>query len=143
IVLDFVSKQMTVDFRPRRSKYKPPAGTLSLPLRREGIGSYFVTLFLEDRGPTEFLLATGSEVVYLSPDTIKSLGLTKKDQVNDAYYPVYFQIGAREVGTWALVNDETYLKQTHPTNLLGLEFLARFRVVLDYRDKMLYLEPSK
>jgi hypothetical protein len=119
LTIDFKTRMLTIDTRPYRRTYTPGQGALCLRLHPK-FDREAVLLPLSQNEAVEFMLDTGSPNVILATE----------QQAERWRRSDYCRSGVR-----------AFLYKQPGHSLLGLSFLSRYKVTIDYRDRMLYLEP--
>jgi len=133
LLLDFKSKRLLPDACPSRPRVEPPPGTIALPMHKDTVRGWSISVLVNGE-PVDFILSTADDSVFipLLPtvfDTSKGIKGTKQ------MVPITLQLGAQSVKVTATFEPDL------GNPILGLSLLSRYRVVIDYRDKILYLEP--
>jgi hypothetical protein len=166
LTLDFVARTLTIDDWSDRARLIPPPGTIQVPLHHYyPISDWFVNATLKvgnQSGQAGMNLDTEDNKVWVDDSFVRLMianqktstthftSQKQKEHVLEAFVygvhrlpipaqwyqgrPVALQLGTSSIATKAYV-------QSVPLCSIGLSVLSQFRVVLDYRDRMLYLEP--
>lgn len=115
-----------------------------------------IEVSINDQGPFSFVLDTGATMSVLSPETAHKLGLDsgREDTAYAAGGQVQvslielksLRVGGTEVKNLkAAIMDLTNLKKVigDIDGVIGYSFLSKFRVVINYPEKMISFEPAK
>jgi hypothetical protein len=145
MTLNFRSSLLTIDTRPWRSVYRPAEGSIVFKLTPEEPNhskNYVYTVLLSVNGlpPLPFGVDTGSPGDLTVPIAMMQKLSGKKDVKEFEQTPLRVNVRYGEVH-WQSDADPWDRRRT--MGLLGLKFLMKYHVVLDYRDMMLYLEPPQ
>ena len=135
LTFDFVAKTLKIDRRPHRPRLVPPQGTLQAPITlREGEENYYVTLSVN-----------GAPPVHLRLDMDEYMLVSSFAKPPSPTLPITLQFGKQQVNVQNLKavvwKHYPYAVEDLPDGHLGLLLFSQYRIVLDYEEKMLYLEP--
>jgi predicted aspartyl protease len=132
-----------------------PAATTNLPVRTIGGYLMVVSVSINDRGPFDFLVDTGTNTTLIDPDLAKELGLTPKDNLQLAslasatnvprYYFQTFRVGPASVSNQealAVPLPQLAALDHNIRGVLGMNFLLHFSFRLNYDRHTLELYPS-
>jgi predicted aspartyl protease len=132
-----------------------PAATTNLPVRTIGGYLMVVGVSINDRGPFDFLVDTGTNTTLIDPDLAKELGLTPKDNLQLAslasatnvprYYFQTFRVGPASVSNQEALAVPLPQLATLDHNIrgvLGMNFLLHFSFRLNYDRRTLELYPN-
>jgi hypothetical protein len=140
----FAGERITVDPRsvilvvnrdPRRPRYYTKPTTISLPYR-DWRGVPLVSCFTDD-GVKPFVVDTGAWGDFYVPEAVhKRLPAEPRGEGEGRLFRIWLKPGGEYISGWARVHP-----RARDRYLLGAGFLFRHKLTLDFRDKMLYLEP--
>jgi predicted aspartyl protease len=136
VTLDFHTNRMTVDVDPKRARYRPRRGSSSFSFhyKKHKPPVPFVRLKVGD-AYHDFAVDTGLPASIGVPSYVfEKLPLNKRTNTR----ALSLTLGGY-AGTFAW--DAEVHPQAPDNYLLGMGLLRMFRVTIDYRDMMLYLEP--
>jgi aspartyl protease len=120
------------------------------------LGGYLmvVSVFINDRGPFDFLVDTGTNTTLLAPELAAELELKPKDKLQLAslgssttvprYYPQTFRVGPASVAnleTLAVPLPQLAALDPKIRGVLGMNFLLHYSFRLDYERHTLELYP--
>jgi len=131
-----------------------PATNTNLPVRTIGGYLMVVSVSINDRGPFDFLVDTGTNTTLIDPELAKALGLTSKDNLQLAslasatnvprYYLQTFRVGPASLSNQeALAVPLTQITalDRNIRGVLGMNFLLHFSFRLNYDRRTLELYP--
>jgi predicted aspartyl protease len=116
-----------------------------------------VPVYVEEKGPFQFILDTGSFRCLLSPELSASLGIRKEAELQVTGIGGTMKISSAHVASLAVgsarrqnvevaITDELSrfreAVQNRVDGVVGFNFLKDFRVLLDYQHNVLHLSPS-
>ena len=132
-----------------------PATNTNLSVRT--IGGYLMvaSVSINDRGPFDFLIDTGTNTTLIDPDLAKELGLTPKDSLQLAslasatnvprYYLQTFRVGPASVSNQEALGvplPQITALDRKIRGVLGMNFLLHFSFRLNYDRRTLELYPD-
>jgi hypothetical protein len=138
ITLDFKAGLARIEDGPSLEPLRLPKGTVQTALLRDSAdGPYYVIVPLNGGGSYRFALGVGEPNVILPTGSVRFIS-------HDATHYVD-AVGGVPVTLTFSGQDETVqaiaLHRPVPSGVLGMSLLANYRVVLDFRNNLLYLEP--
>jgi hypothetical protein len=139
VTFDFSHSIMLIASDRLRPLYSPHAGSITVKLRqREDWHWYLATLETLEFGKLEYLVDVGSEHNCIPDRVYEKLAGPEGNRSK----LVHFNFGRRSVPQQVYPDS---IGDGPPSNegTLGLDLLAEYLVVIDYRDRMLYLEPGR
>ena len=137
ITLDFKTNRLKLEDSAELEPLTLPKGTLQAPLLRDGDGPYYLLLPLNNGASYRFALGIGSRDVLLPTGAVLFPDPEGRGYVNAAgMVPVTLTVGGQDVTVLAIA-----LPGAQTTGVLGMNLLANYRVVIDFRNRRLYLEP--
>lgn len=132
-----------------------PATNTNLPVRTIGGYLMVVSVSINDRGPFDFLVDTGTNTTLIDPELAKELGLTPKDNLQLAslasatnvprYYLQTFRVGPAAVSNQealAVPLSQLTALDKKIRGVLGMNFLLHFSFRLNYDRRTLELYPD-
>jgi len=132
-----------------------PAINTNLPVRTIGGYLMVVSVSINDRGPFDFLVDTGTNTTLIDPELAKELGLTSKDNLQLAslasatnvprYYLQTFRVGPAAVSNQealAVPLPQLTALDRNIRGVLGMNFLLHFSFRLNYDRLTLELYPD-
>ena len=138
LTLDFKTNLCLLEDGPKLEPLHLPPGTVQAPLLRDGDGPYYLVLPLNNGASYRFDLGIGSRDVILPKGSVlfpARQGLSYVDAVG--IVPVTLAMSGQDLTAQAVA-----LPDSPETGVLGMSLLANYRVVLDFRNRRLYLEPA-
>ena len=138
ITLDFKTHLLKIEDGPTLEPLKLPEGTLQAPMLRDEAGRYYVLLPLNYGASCRFVLGIGVRDVSLPTGAVlfpAPAGTGYVDAVG--VVPITLTLSGQEVTVLA-----TALPGPQMTGVLGMTLLANYRVIVDFRNPRLYLEPA-
>ena len=127
----------------------------NLPVRTIGGYLMVVSVSINDRGPFDFLVDTGTNTTLIDPALAKELGLTPKDSLQLAslasaasvprYYLQTFRVGPASVSNQealAVPLPQITALDSKIRGVLGMNFLLHFSFRLNYDRRKLELYPD-
>jgi len=131
-----------------------PATNTNLPVRTIEGYLMVVSVSINDRGPFDFLIDTGTNTTLIDPELAKELGLTPKDSLQLAslgsatnvprYYFQTFRVGPASVSNQealAVPLPQLTAVDRKIRGVLGMNFLLHFSFRLNYDRRTLELYP--
>jgi predicted aspartyl protease len=131
-----------------------PATNTNLPVRTIGGYLMVVSVSINDRGPFDFLVDTGTNTTLIDPELAKELELTPKDSLQLAslasatkvprYYLQTFRVGPASVSNQealAVPLPQLTALDSKIRGVLGMNFLLHFSFCLNYDRLTLELYP--
>jgi len=131
-----------------------PATNTNLPVRTIGGYLMVVGVSINDRGPFDFLVDTGTNTTLIDPELAKELGLTPKDALQLAslasstsvprYYFQTFRVGPASISNQealAIPLPQLTAIDGKIRGVLGMNFLLHFSFRLNYDRRTLELYP--
>ena len=131
-----------------------PATSTNLPVRTIAGYLMVVSVSINDRGPFDFLIDTGTNTTLIDPGLANELGLTPKDSLQLAslasatnvprYYFQTFRVGPASVSNQealAVPLPQTTALDRKIRGVLGMNFLLHFSFRLNYDRRTLELYP--
>jgi hypothetical protein len=138
LTLDFKANRFKLEDGPQLEPLRPPTGTLQTALHREGDGPYYVLLPLNNGAVCRFVLAIGSRDVLLPTGAVLFAAPRGRGYVDAlGIVPITLTFDGHDLSTMAIAPPDQ-----QPTGVLGMSLLADYRVILDFRNSRLYLEPA-
>ena len=138
ITLDFKKNLLKIEDGPTLEPLKLPEGTLQTPLFRDDVGRYYVLLPLNYGASCRFVLGIGVRDVSLPTGAVVFPAPTGAGYVDAAgVVPITLTLSGQDVTVLA-----TALPGPQTIGVLGMTLLANYRVVVDFRNPRLYLEPA-
>jgi predicted aspartyl protease len=132
-----------------------PDPTTNLPVRTIGGYLMVVGVSINNRGPFDFLVDTGTNTTLIDPELAKELGLTPKDNLQLAslasatnvsrYYLQTFRVGPASVSNQealAVPLPQLTALDHKIRGVLGMNFLLHFSFRLNYDRRTLELYPD-
>jgi Aspartyl protease len=132
-----------------------PGNADSIRLRFTGRSLIAVPVRLDNTGPYDFVVDTGTQITTIDPQLAvdlhpKQLGETRVTGVGTYAHAAYAQLASLQAGTYTfkepliLVRDLMQIQQTDPhiRGILGLNFLEHFDLLLDYGHRILCLDQT-
>jgi len=130
------------------------AANTNLPVRTIGGYLMVVSVSINDRGPFDFLVDTGTNTTLIDPGLAKELGLTPKDSLQLAslasstnvprYYLQTFRVGPASVSNQEALGiplPQITALDRKVRGVLGMNFLLHFSFRLNYDRRTLELYP--
>jgi hypothetical protein len=130
------------------------AANTNLPVRIIGGHLMVVSVSINDRGPFDFLVDTGTNTTLIDPALVKELGLTPKDSLQLAslgsstnvprYYFQTFRVGPASVSNQEALGvplPQITALDRKIRGVLGMNFLLHFSFRLNYDRRTLELYP--
>ena len=138
VTLDFKAGLARIEDGPSLEPLHFPKGTVQTPLLRDGAdGAYYVVLSLNDGVRYRFALGVGERNVILPTGSVLFVSPDATHYVNAVGgVPVTLTFGGEDKTVLAVA-----LQSPLPSGVLGMSLLANYRVVLDFRNNRLSLEP--
>jgi predicted aspartyl protease len=140
VTFDFRGRRLTIDLRKDRQTYTPAEGAYALRMITDGSGQYWVSEYPGGFSAEHFMIDTGAYDDVLVPRRVY-------DDLSRTRGPDGKEIRWCDVRLDALHPPVRCKASVHPILpdkfLLGLGFLTRYKMTMDFRDMMLYLEPLK
>jgi len=138
ITIDFKTKLMTVEDGAEFAPLHLPPGTVQAPLLRDDDGRYSLLLPLNNGVSYRFILGIGYREVLLPTGAVLFPNREGTGYVNaTGLVPVTLSMSGQDLSVQAIA-----LPEYRPTGILGMSLLANYRVVVDFRNDRLYLEPA-
>ncbi|MCW3097082.1 MAG: hypothetical protein JWL77_2700 [Chthonomonadaceae bacterium] len=138
LTLDFKASLMHIEDGPELAPLHLPEGTAEAPLLRDADGRYYLLLPLNDGASYRFALGIGTRDVQLPTGSVHVLSRDGTGYANPiGIVPITLTFGAQDLSVQAVG-----LRETQTTGVLGMSLLSQYRVVLDFRNRRLYLEPA-
>jgi hypothetical protein len=138
LTFDFKESLMHIEDGPELAPLHLPEGTVEAPLLRDPDGRYYLLLPLNDGASYRFALGIGSRDVQIPTGSVHVLAREGNGYANPVgIVPVTLTFGDQDLSVQAVG-----LHETQTTGVLGMSLLAQYRVVLDFRNRRLYLEPA-
>jgi len=138
ITIDFKTKLMTVEDGAEFAPLNLPPGTVQAPLLRDDDGRYSLLLPLNNGASYRFTLGIGYREVLLPAGAVLFPNREGTGYVNaTGLVPVTLSMSGQDLSVQAIA-----LPEYRPTGILGMSLLANYRVVVDFRNNRLYLEPA-
>ena len=133
-----------------------PAGSATIPFHSAGGAQIAVSIFINQSGPYEFTVDTGSEITVVDPQLADEIGLQPQGSIHMAFVTNSAQaklvkaesVEAGSVAVPDLVMAVAGLNQIKALDrrvrgILGENFLGRFDLLIDYGHKLLCLDQTK
>lgn len=138
LTLDFKANRFYIEDGAHLPLMVLPKGTLQAPLQRDEDGTYYLVLSLNDGPSYRFLLGIGCRDVLLPTGAVLFPNREGNAYVNAVgVVPVTLTVDGKDLTVQAAA-----LPGIQTTGILGMSLLANFRVVVDFRNDRLYLEPA-
>jgi predicted aspartyl protease len=131
-----------------------PATNTNLPVRTIRGYLMVVSVSINDRGPFDFMIDTGTNTTLIDPELAKELGLTPKDSLQLAslssatsvprYYLQTFRVGPASVSNQEALGvplPQIAALDSKIRGILGMNFLLHFSFRLNYDRRTLELYP--
>lgn len=138
LTLDFKENLLKLEDGPALEPLHLPPGTVQAPLLRDGAGPFYLLLPLNDGASYRFLLGIGTRDVILPTGAVLFPAPQGTGYVDArGMVPVTLTMSGQDLTVQAMA-----LPRFTPTGILGMNLLANYRVILDFRNRRLYLEPT-
>jgi hypothetical protein len=132
-----------------------PAGIASVTPRFVQRALIVIPVRINQKGPFDFMVDTGSQVTVIDPSLAEGLGLKPQGKVGLVYVASYAQAALTALDTleaasqivekpFAVVQDLGSIQAADPRirGVLGENFLAHFDLLIDYTHKLLCLDQT-
>ena len=138
VTIDFETKLLKVEDGTDFAPLHLPPGTVQAPLLRDGNGIYSLLLPLNNGMSYRFTLGIGYRDVLLPTGAVLFPASDGSSYVNAAgLVPVTLSMSGQDLSVQAIA-----LPEYRSTGILGMSLLVNYRVILDFRNRRLYLEPA-
>ena len=138
LTIDFKTKLVKVEDGAEFAPLHLPPGTVQAPLLRDDDGHYSLLLPLNDGVSYRFTLGIGYRDVLLPTGAVLFLNREGTGYVNaTGLVPVTLSMSGQDLSVQAIA-----LPEYRPTGILGMSLLSNYRVIVDFRNSRLYLEPA-
>lgn len=138
LTLDFKANLMKVEDGKTLKPLNLPKGTLQTPLMRDGDGPYYMLLPLNNGITYPFALGIGCRDVVIPSGSVLFPNLEGTGYVNaSGVVPVTVTLDGHDLSVQAVA-----MPGIQAVGVFGMSLLSNYRVIIDFRNKRLYLEPA-
>ena len=138
LTIDFKTKLVKVEYGAEFAPLHLPPGTVQAPLLRDDDGHYSLLLPLNDGVSYRFILGIGYRDVLLPTGAVLFPASDGSGYVNaTGLVPVTLSMSGQDLSVQAIA-----LPEYRTTGILGMSLLSNYRVIVDFRNNRLYLEPA-
>lgn len=137
LTIDFDAGRVYIEDKPELNNYRPPKGTLQVPLFRSTEGLYYMVLPVNSGASYRFVLGLGVRDVLLPSGAVQFIAPDAQGYASAiGIVPVTLNFNGTDIPAQAVA-----LPGMQPVGVFGTSLLANYKVVIDFRHLRLYLEP--
>jgi hypothetical protein len=139
LCLDILHRKLVISFAPGSGRYRPRRGAIEARLIRDHVNGFYTVRAKVNAGPLRSFVvdtATPFGVSIRAADLIKATGALRAGAGD---IPVKLRLGGKRIDSEAC----TLGARSEIFGCIGTPVLAKFYVVMDFRNNTLYLEPHR